>query len=293
MKKPILALVGGIVLSGAAGTNAAHAANPTEIARQSVGEAYRWGANDCSGFTKKVFAQLGIQLPHHSASQAHYGTPVKKSDLKPGDLVFFNTSGKGISHVGIYAGGGWMISSENEQTGVRETQIFGGGASDYWESRYVTARRLTGAEETVPEAKGKVVKKKQTKETTVNQTKKPMNHHVLYRHKGSMDGEKVEKKTKTFEKKLYTVKAGDSLWAISKNHGLDVVRIQSMNRMDSITIYPGQKLYIEEQENRYTIKAGDTLWKIAAGSEITVRDLMEKNGLESSLIYPGQNLNIS
>ena len=65
---------------------------------------------DCSGFTRYVYEKFGASLPHSSASQYGYGMAVSKSQLQPGDLVFFSNSSR-ISHVGIYAGGGQFIHS--------------------------------------------------------------------------------------------------------------------------------------------------------------------------------------
>jgi peptidoglycan DL-endopeptidase CwlO len=81
------------------------------IARRYLGAPYVWGADgpntfDCSGFTMFVYRQVGVSLPHSSRAQIGYGQRVSRSDLKPGDLVFF---GSPIHHVGIYAGGGMMI----------------------------------------------------------------------------------------------------------------------------------------------------------------------------------------
>jgi len=81
------------------------------IARRYLGAPYVWGADgpntfDCSGFTMFVYNQVGVSLPHSSRAQIGYGQRVSRSDLQPGDLVFF---GSPIHHVGIYAGGGMMI----------------------------------------------------------------------------------------------------------------------------------------------------------------------------------------
>lgn len=93
---------------------------------------------DCSGFTRYVYkAGAGIDLPHSSAEQAQYGTVVAKADLAPGDLVFFNTSGSGISHVGIFIGGDNFISATSS-SGVKVSNL----SDEYWGGRYLSARRL-------------------------------------------------------------------------------------------------------------------------------------------------------
>lgn len=81
------------------------------IARRYLGAPYRWAASgpnsfDCSGFTMFVYRQVGVSLPHSSRAQIGYGERVSRSDLRPGDLVFF---GSPIHHVGIYVGGGSYI----------------------------------------------------------------------------------------------------------------------------------------------------------------------------------------
>ena len=92
---------------------------------------------DCSGFTSYVYAQFGVSLPRTSASQATVGTSVSRSELMPGDLLFFNTYG-GISHVGIYTGGDQFIHATVPGDVVKISNL----SSSYYSSRYVTARRI-------------------------------------------------------------------------------------------------------------------------------------------------------
>lgn len=94
---------------------------------------------DCSGFTSYVFAQLGVQLPHSSAAQYQVGQAVERQDLQPGDLVFFNTNGRGVSHVGIYLGNNIFVHSETG-IGVVNTRL---DDPYYWSKRYVGAKRVT------------------------------------------------------------------------------------------------------------------------------------------------------
>ena len=107
------------------------------IALQYLGVPYVWGGSspstgfDCSGFTSYVFAQVGVYLPHHAASQYGMGTPVPYDQLAPGDLVFFS----GLGHVGIYIGGGQFVHAPHTGDVVRISSLAEHGS-------YVGARRL-------------------------------------------------------------------------------------------------------------------------------------------------------
>jgi cell wall-associated NlpC family hydrolase len=78
---------------------------------------------DCSGLTMYVYAHAGVYLPHSSSAQFSSGRHVDRSDLRPGDLVFF---GSPIHHVGIYIGNGDMIESPEAGESVRVSGAFRG-----------------------------------------------------------------------------------------------------------------------------------------------------------------------
>lgn len=93
---------------------------------------------DCSGFVRYVFAHaIGLQLPSTSATQFMAGVKVKRADIKPGDLVFFHTRGRRISHVGIYISNGRFIHSPTTGKSVEISSLDDG----YWAKRFVGAKR--------------------------------------------------------------------------------------------------------------------------------------------------------
>jgi cell wall-associated NlpC family hydrolase len=96
------------------------------------------GGFDCSGFTRYVYSKCGVSLPHSSAAQASIGRPIKRSQLKAGDLVFFHTYRRGVSHVGIYIGNNKFVHASNHGRGVTTDSL----GSAYYAPRYVCARRI-------------------------------------------------------------------------------------------------------------------------------------------------------
>ena len=93
---------------------------------------------DCSGFVHYVFAHaLGIELPDNSVSQFESGVKVAREQLQTGDLVFFHTRGKHVSHVGIYLGEGRFIHSPSTGERVRVNRL----DETYWSHRYAGAKR--------------------------------------------------------------------------------------------------------------------------------------------------------
>ena len=91
-----------------------------EDAQSYIGTPYGASGLDCSGFTSAVFADLGVHLPDSPEAQYAYGTP---SYGEAGDLVFFDESGYGLSHVGIATGYGTVIHASTYYGAVVETPI--------------------------------------------------------------------------------------------------------------------------------------------------------------------------
>ncbi len=121
------------------------ASNVVKTANRYKGVKYAWGGSsrsgfDCSGFTRYVVRNsVGKTLPHSSKAQFSKGTPVSKSDLKPGDLVFFGTKSGGVSHVGIYSGNGEFVHASRPGSTVKTTSL----NSAYYKNRFLGARRVS------------------------------------------------------------------------------------------------------------------------------------------------------
>ncbi|WP_196374820.1 C40 family peptidase [Neisseria gonorrhoeae] len=111
-----------------------------------LGIAYRYGGTsvstgfDCSGFMQHIFKRaMGINLPRTSAEQARMGAPVARSELQPGDMVFFRTlGGSRISHVGLYIGNNRFIHAPRTGKNIEITSL----SHKYWSGKYAFARRV-------------------------------------------------------------------------------------------------------------------------------------------------------
>lgn len=110
-----------------------------------LGVRYRFGGTspetglDCSGLVLNVFRNaIGFDLPRTAAEMSRMGDKIGRKDLKPGDLVFFNTMRRTFSHVGIYLGDGKFVHAPSSGGKVRIEAI----SSSYWSKRFNGARRL-------------------------------------------------------------------------------------------------------------------------------------------------------
>jgi len=106
---------------------------------------YRYGGNsaeggfDCSGYVGHVFKhELNISLPRTSREISRIGDPIEQSELRPGDLVFYNTLRQPFSHVGIYIGDGKFVHSPKSGDRIRVEPMH----YAYWKSRFNGARRI-------------------------------------------------------------------------------------------------------------------------------------------------------
>ena len=110
-----------------------------------VGMRYKFGGKspetgfDCSGLVAYVFQRAwGISVPRSTEEQRTAGRAVKRTDLQPGDLVFYNTRNRPFSHVGIYLGEGNFVHAPRPGAKVRVESI----DNPYWRVRFNGARRL-------------------------------------------------------------------------------------------------------------------------------------------------------
>ncbi len=120
---PVLAAPPAAAAAAAAPGPAAATAVQTALAQ--IGDPYVWGSSgpdgfDCSGLTQYAYAAAGISLPHSSRAQSTLGTPVSRSELMPGDLVYFYSP---VSHVGIYVGDGKMVHARTFGQPVAVTSV--------------------------------------------------------------------------------------------------------------------------------------------------------------------------
>lgn len=145
MKRLVFAVFACLLISTSAQSTASASTSASLVtsAKAHMGTPYRYGGTttsgfDCSGYTQFVFEKEGVSIPRSTDQQYSTGKSVAKSNLQTGDLVFFNTSGHGVSHVGIYIGSSKFIHASTSR-GVMISSI---NDPAYWGKRYIGARRV-------------------------------------------------------------------------------------------------------------------------------------------------------
>lgn len=128
-----------------------------------MGIAYRFGGTnpntgfDCSGFIRYIFQRsIGVNLPRTAAEQAKIGRSVERSELKPGDILFFNTRGFANSHNGLYLGNGRFVHAPRTGKNIEIANL----GSSYWATRYNGARRVTRSNAYAGNLRDEVVSRK-------------------------------------------------------------------------------------------------------------------------------------
>jgi len=119
-----------------------------DTARRYSGVRYRWAGMssrgmDCSGLIARVLKAHGVRAPHNAAELFKLGKRVRFAELQPGDLLFFKTSRRGISHVGMYIGDDRFIHASSGAGRVVTTSVY----DPYYSKRLKGARRLGEAQE--------------------------------------------------------------------------------------------------------------------------------------------------
>lgn len=144
---PMPSSTGGTATAGTAATAPPNPSNSIEHRMQGeidswMGTPYVYGGVsksgvDCSGFTQAVYRSVGIEIPRRASRQSAAAQTVSRNNLKYGDLIFFNTSGSGISHCGIYLGNDQFVHASSSRGVVRDLLTH-----PYYSSRYVTGGRF-------------------------------------------------------------------------------------------------------------------------------------------------------
>ncbi len=273
---------------------------------------YRYGACgtsnfDCSGFTSHVFRNFGYNLNRSSAQQADQFPLINKTEVKPGDLVFFNGRSRNgrVGHVGIVVethqdgdfdfihasvSGGVIVSNSNE---------------NYYQRRYVRAARVLLSDSLLQLASASI----------------PVNREEF------VSNTPTQKIRKTIPAVYHSVKSGENLTLIAKQYGMTVAELKEKNNLKKNTINAKQRLMIKAAEQfsimepmtaqnsvrtnkdsvskieknliveskvssptKHLILKGETLFSIAKLYQIDIDELKKLNKLADSKIIPGKEL---
>lgn len=123
--------------------DANRATRAADIAQQFIGKPYRYGGEtpagfDCSGLVHYSFSRVGVEVPRTTGELARDGRRIARSQIRKGDLLFFNQDGKRSSHVAIYLGDETFVHAPSSGKRVRRDRL----GDPYWRKHFAGARRV-------------------------------------------------------------------------------------------------------------------------------------------------------
>jgi len=275
---------------------------------------------DCSGFTSHVYRNFGYNLEHSSAEQATQFDTIDRTQLKPGDLVFFSGSrrSKRVGHVGIVT-----VARENGEFDFIHAAVHSGvtisnSSEVYYTRRFIKATRVIGANQILA-----ISKYSSKSEDPVNDTFRPTPIVIP-----------AQTIQKVIPAEYHRVKSGETLSSISKKYGMTVEEIKRKNRIKGSKLSLRQNIKIKDEEtvmivqaiqpktdnspaiverstknneqvnidqknaiaqnsNSHSVKKGETLFSISKIYNISIDELKNINKIIKGKIHPGQQLKIS
>lgn len=277
---------------------------------------YRYGSEgtssfDCSGFTSHVYRNFGVNLQRSSADQAEQFPTVDKTQLKPGDLVFFNGRRRNsrVGHVGIVVAAKEDGEFDFIHASVHDGVTISNSKSDYYLKRFVKAGRVINNDSLLKmDAVNTAVKRQE--------------------YVSAVPSKPIKKITPA---KYHYVKSGETLSQIAERYGMTVAQLKRKNNLKKDMLQLKQRLKIKDEEvimsvepvfatkvskqnvdstkitdkNNtteldeptpsvavHTVKKGESLFVIAQLYNLSVGALKEINGLEDGKIYVGQEIKL-
>ncbi len=278
---------------------------------------YRYGSGgissfDCSGFTSYVYRNFGYNLQRSSADQAIQFPSVDKSELKPGDLVFFNgrrRNGK-VGHVGIVVAAKEDGEFDFIHASVKKGVTISNSQQNYYQKRFVKAGRVIACDSLIQiAADNTTVKRQEYVSAILSQPAK-----------------------KVIPAKYHYVKSGENLSSIAEKYGLTVAQLKRKNKLKKDMLKIKQRLKITDEETilvvepvlaknslkqmndssgfsendkllsdqnncllptKHVVKKGETLFAVSKLYGISVKELNELNNLKKGKIFPGQELKLA
>ena len=263
---------------------------------------------DCSGFTSHVYRNFGYNLEHSSADQAKQFDTIDRTQLKPGDLVFFSGShrSKKVGHVGIVTQANGNGEFEFIHAAVHKGVTISNSNESYYMKRFVKASRVISATKVMAFSKFVAGIRSLRKDTLVTAPVKTS----------------TQTTRKVLPAKYHSVKSGETLSSISEKYGVSVAELKRINTIKGNKLKLKQRIKVKDEEavlivktiqssadnpstnaeqdkvvsqnnNTHSVKKGETLNSISRLYNISVDELKKINNSIKGKLHPGQKLKIN